>query len=98
VSGATTPQNKGMNQTSVELMDACSLSPVEILLRLHLALRTGAIEHELSAVAVCEDVSITPAEGKQTKAVKVLIEHRRGLTVALYLPWKRKMGHVWRAR
>jgi len=73
------------------------VSAIEILPRLHLALRTEAGEHELWAVAVCEDVSITPAGGKQTKAVKVLIEHRRGLTVALYLPWKRKMfgDHVF---
>lgn len=65
------------------------VSAIEILPRLHLALRTQAGERELLAVAVCEDVSITPAGGTQTKAVKVLIEHRRGLTVALYLPWKR---------
>ena len=67
------------------------VSAIEILPRLHLALRTEAGEQELSAVAVCEDGSTTPPGGTQTKAVKVLIEHRRGLTVALYLPWQRKM-------
>jgi len=36
-------------------------------------------------------LAFTPAEGKQTKAVNVLIEHRRASTVALYLPWKRKL-------
>ena len=41
--------------------------------------------------------TVPPAGGTQTKAVKVLIEHRRGLTVALYLPWQRKMwgGHIF---
>ncbi len=66
------------------------VSATEILPRLHEALRAEAAEHELSAIAVCEDVTITPAGQKATKAVKVLIEHRRGLTVALYLPWQRK--------
>ena len=72
-------------------------SPAEILPRLHDALRADARDHDLAAVAVCEDVTITPGGQKATKAVKVLVEHRRGLTVALYLPWKRKMfgGHVF---
>ena len=73
------------------------VSTTEILPRLHDALRAQARDHNVSAVAVCEDVTITPAGQKETKAVKVLVEHRRGLTVALYLPWKRKMlgGHVF---
>lgn len=66
-------------------------SSTEILPRLHEALRAEARDHDLAAVAVCEDVTITPAGEKPTKAVKVLIEHCRGLTVALYLPWKRKL-------
>lgn len=66
------------------------VSATEILPRLHEALRASARERELDAVAVCEDVTITPAGQKATKAVKVLVEHRRGLTVALYLPWQRK--------
>jgi hypothetical protein len=72
-------------------------SPAEILPRLHAALRADARDHDLAAIAVCEDVTITPAGQKSTKAVKVLVEHRRGLTVALYLPWKRKLfgGHVF---
>jgi len=67
------------------------VSPAEILPRLHDALRAAARDHELAAVAVCEDVTITAAEQKSTKAVKILVEHRRGLTVALYLPWRRKL-------
>jgi hypothetical protein len=73
------------------------VSSAAILPRLHDALRADARDHELAAVAVCEDVTITPAEQKTTKAIKVLVEHRRGLTVALYLPWRRKLlgGHVF---
>jgi hypothetical protein len=70
-------------------LDAAA-SPAEVLPRLHDALRVSAREGDVTAVAVCEDVTITPAGQKPTKAVKVLIEHRRGLTVALYLPWKQK--------
>lgn len=73
------------------------VSPAEVLPRLHDALRADARDHDLAAVAVCEDVTITLAGQKPTKAVKVLVEHRRGLTVAMYLPWKRKRlgGHVF---
>jgi hypothetical protein len=73
------------------------VSAVEILPRLHQALRAEARAHELAAVAVCEDVTITPAGLKQSKAVKVLVEHRRGITVALYLPWRRTLlgGYVF---
>lgn len=65
-------------------------APAEVLPLLHKALRDEAEGHDLAAVAVCEDVTITPAGQEPTRAVKVLVEHRRGLTVALYLPWKRK--------
>jgi hypothetical protein len=76
---------------------AAPVSAVETLPRLHDALRTDARRRELVAVAVCEDVTMTPAAQKPTKAVKVLVEHRRGLTVALYLPWQRKVlgGYVF---
>ncbi|NTW29539.1 MAG: hypothetical protein HGA39_09300 [Coriobacteriia bacterium] len=67
------------------------VSSIEILPRLHEALRREAEEHALKAVAVCEDVTITPAGHRQTRAVKVLVEHARGLTVALYLPYQRKL-------
>lgn len=72
-------------------------SALEVLPLLHDALRAEAREHDLRAVAVCEDVTITLAGQKPTKAVKVLVEHRRGLVVALYLPWRRKLigGYVF---
>lgn len=70
--------------------DSATASPAELLPHLHLALRASAVGHELAAVAVCEDVTITAGQ-PATKAIKVLVEHRSGLTVALYLPWRRKL-------
>jgi hypothetical protein len=67
------------------------VSAIEVLPNLHEALRQAAREHELDAVAVCEDVTVTRAGQKPTKAVKVLVEHRRGLCVALYSAWHRKV-------
>jgi len=43
------------------------------------------------AVGVAENVTITPHGGSATKAIKVLLEHREGLCVALYLPFKKKL-------
>jgi hypothetical protein len=46
---------------------------------------------------VCEDVTVTPDGQKPTEAFKVLVEHCRGLSVARYLPWRRRLvgGHVF---
>jgi hypothetical protein len=70
--------------------DGDRVSSTDVLPRLHDGLRSAAHDDAVEAVAVCEDVTITPAGEKPTKAIKVLVEHRRGLTVALYLPWRRK--------
>ena len=44
-----------------------------------------------SAIAVAESVTITLPGKSATKAIKVLFEHRRGLTVALYVPYEKKL-------
>jgi hypothetical protein len=81
-----------------------SVTAIDVLPRLHEALRYAAGADDLAAVAVCEDVTVTRAGQKPTKAVKVLVEHRRGLTVALYEPWHRKLlggcefGESWASR
>jgi len=64
-----------------------AVSAPEVLPLLHQALRATANREGAVAVAVSEDVTITPEGQKPTKAIKVLVEHRRGLTVALYLPF-----------
>jgi hypothetical protein len=66
-------------------------SSVEVLPALHDVLRDASQDPEVQAVAVCEDVTITPSGEKPTQAIKVLVEHRRGLSVALYLPYRRSL-------
>jgi len=74
-----------------------AVSPPEVLPLLHQALRAAATTNDAMAVAVSEDVTITPEGQKPTRAIKVLFEHRRCLTVALYLPFHRKFlqGYVF---
>lgn len=45
------------------------------------------------AIGVAEHVTITPEGGSSTSAIKVLLEHRDGLCVAVYLPFeKQRLG------
>ena len=44
-----------------------------------------AYERDLKAIAVAEIVASIP-DREQTRAIKVLIEHKLGLTLVLYLP------------
>jgi hypothetical protein len=62
----------------------------EVLPVLHDALRQSAKEG-VKALALAENVTITPEGGKATAAIKVLFEHQRGLVVALYLPFKKRL-------
>jgi len=66
-------------------------SSAEVLPLLHKGLRQTVTERT-RAVAVCEWVKITPSGGSQTDAIKVLVEHRNGLTVALYLSMEKVEG------
>ncbi len=69
-------------------------SCLELLPLLHEGLRSRDREG-VRAVAVCEWVKITPEGSSQTDAIKVLVEHANGLTVAFYLPMRRKMLGKW---
>ena len=72
------------------------VTSIEVLPLLHRGLRQQAREQSIKAVGVAENVTIT-LEGRQpTQAIKVLFEHKGGLTVALYLPFKKKLlrGYV----
>jgi hypothetical protein len=62
----------------------------EVLPLLHEALRDSAKTKDLAAIGVAENVTITPNGKPTTDAIKVLFEHKRGLVVALYLPFKKK--------
>jgi hypothetical protein len=62
----------------------------EVLPLLHEGLRASAKEKDLVAIGVAENVTVTPDGQPSTEAIKVLFEHKRGLVVALYLPFKKK--------
>jgi hypothetical protein len=68
----------------------------EVLPLLHGGLRAQASEISLMALGVAENVTIALGGQRATKAIKVLVEHKRGLTVALYLPFEKKFlkGYV----
>lgn len=64
----------------------------EMLPLLHEGLRLFAKEKALAALAVAESVTITFPGEPSTLAIKVLFEHRRGLTVSLYVPYETHAG------
>ena len=68
----------------------------EVLPLLHDGLRQQAREQSIKAIGVAENVTVTLEGQRPTKAIKVLFEHKRGLTVALYLPFEKKLlrGYV----
>ncbi|QID16221.1 hypothetical protein G3580_00425 [Nitrogeniibacter mangrovi] len=69
----------------------------EVLPLLHDGLRFEAKQFPLKAIGIAENVTITLEEQRPTKAIKVLFEHKRGLTVALYLPFEKRLlkGYVF---
>ena len=69
--------------------DTCTST--DVLPVLHDGLRGEASSNSLLAIGIAENVTITLEGKRQTQAVKVLFEHKRGLTVALYLPFERKL-------
>jgi hypothetical protein len=87
----------------VELIGAAPDRPddltnsTEVLTVLHSGLRKLAGERPLKAVGVAENVTVTLEGQGPTKAIKVLFEHKRGLTIALYLPFEKKLlkGYVF---
>jgi hypothetical protein len=70
-------------------------SGTEVLRILHDGLKASANEGDVDAVAVCEWVKITLENGKQTDAMKVLVEHKRGLTIAFYVPCHKGFMRGW---
>ena len=69
----------------------------EVLPKLHQALRSQAEESPLRAIGVAENVTITPDGQATTQAIKVIFEHKRGRTIALYLPFNKRLfkGYVF---
>jgi hypothetical protein len=58
-----------------------------ILPLLRQGLRTMVQEHPATAVGYAEDVTMTPDGCAPTQAIKLHLEHSRGLTITLYLPF-----------
>lgn len=71
-------------------------SATEVLPQLHEGLRHKVRQLSAKALGVCENVTVTPQGRRPTRAIKVLFEHERGLCVALYLPFDKKLfrGYV----
>ena len=57
---------------------------------LHEGLRQQAKKGGVRAIGVAENVTTTREGSQPTPAVKVLLEHRAGLCVALYFPFRKK--------
>jgi hypothetical protein len=98
--GAFLPFAAGLTKDGQVSLHAASpgkdfASSPEVLPLLHEGLRSAVAEQDLAAVGVCEWVKITPEDGKQTDAVKVLVEHSRGLSVAFYVSCRRKLFLGW---
>lgn len=70
-------------QDGQDSANAAAMLPV-----LHEGLRLFAKEKALAALGVAESVTITFPGEPSTLAIKVLFEHRRGLTVSLYVPYE----------
>ncbi len=72
-------------------------SSTEILPVLHEGLRSNAVQYDAWAVGVAEDLTVTLPGRRPSKSIKVLIEHRRGMTVAVYVLFRRKLsgGHAF---
>jgi hypothetical protein len=83
------------DEGTVTMMGAMSGSPGafanswHILPMLHEGLRALASEKMLTAIGVAERVDAIPGAGAGF-AVKVLLEHREGLTIAFYMPFERE--------
>lgn len=65
---------------------------VEVLPLLHQGLRFQATAPDVQATGVAENVTVQRPGSEPTNAIKVLFEHRKGLTVALYLPFEHKVA------
>jgi hypothetical protein len=71
--------------------DKRDVSTTEVLPVLHEAIKNAISSGNGIATGVVEDVTITLEGQKPTKAIKVLFEHKRGLTISVYLPYHKNL-------
>jgi hypothetical protein len=70
-------------------------SSAEILPLVHAGLRHAAKPGGAKALGVCEWVKITPPDGTQTDAIKVLVEHAKGCAFRFYVPCRKRLLGGW---
>ena len=91
--GSFLPHAAALTEGKVRLVGAmCSTangmaSSTHIIPMLRQGLRSMAHERPVTAIGVAETVTVTPDGKAPSQAIKVLLEHHRGLTMALYLPF-----------
>ena len=86
------------NEKKVEMVAATDsswekrkVSATEVLPLLHEVLKKSIESGNGIATGVAEDVTISPEGQGPSKAIKLLFEHKRGLTIAVYLPYQRSL-------
>jgi hypothetical protein len=80
----------------VAVTEADDVASADDLLPLTIsALSSAAGSADVNAVALCEWVRVGSNEEPTTDAIKVLVQHRRGLTIAFYLKANKPDGGAW---
>ena len=91
--GSFLPHAAALTEGKVRLVGAmCNTAngvanSTHILPLLRQGLKAMAHERPVTAIGVAETVTMTPDGQAPSQAIKVLLEHHRGLTMAVYLPF-----------
>ena len=91
--GSFLPHAAALTDGKVRLMGAmCNTATgvansTQIKPLLRQGLKSMAHERAVTAIGVAETVTVTPDGQAPSQAIKVLLEHHRGLTMALYMPF-----------
>jgi len=91
--GSFLPHAAALSEGKVRLVGAmCNTangvaSSTQILPLLRQGLKAMAHERSVTAIGVAEHVTMTSDGQAPSQAIKVLLEHHRGLTMAVYLPY-----------
>jgi hypothetical protein len=91
--GSFLPHAAALTEGKIRLVGAmCNTATgvansTHILPLLRQGLKSMAHERPVTAIGVAETVTVTPDGQAPSQAIKVLLEHHRGLTMALYVPF-----------
>ena len=67
------------------------VSATDVLPLLHEGIRASATRCDAKVVGVAESVTVTLPGQRSSLDIKVLMEHQRGMTVAVYVKFRRKL-------